>query len=118
MASGLTSRPAEQLGHVAEIVGDEIARTIGKGIPIAIGQEPGHVAQARQLATDIGTLPEGQHLVEAHIVEASGTGLDGIEERVRGRVGYTDDDVTAVRDVIEDSLGFGQAAGQCGLRAR
>ena len=76
------------------------------------------MAKPGQLAPNIGTVPERQHLMEPHVAEAAGTGLDGIENRVGRPVGHADDDIAAVDDVVKDGLGRTKPAGQCGLGVR
>jgi hypothetical protein len=58
-----------------------------------------------QLATDVGPLDEGVHLVDPHPVEAGGIGLQSVEQRDRFAVRQRYNDVGASRNMTENVLG-------------
>ena len=58
-------------------------------------------------AGEVGAVPEGVHLVDAHALEAIGGRLDRVQQADRLAVGERQDDVGTGSDVVENGLGRG-----------
>ena len=63
------------------------------------------MAEARDLAFEVGPVAVGEHLVQAHLFGELGARLDRVDDGLRFAVADADDHVAADRDVTEGVLG-------------
>ena len=67
-------------------------------------EKPRHVAQAGDLAVDVGPIAQRQHLMQPQAVKGGRVALYGVKDCCRGRVAQPDDQLRAGLDLIEDSV--------------
>ena len=94
---------SEQPGHLAEVVGHELAAPAVKGRARHRRQEVRHVEQVLPHApVQVRAVVQGVHLVDPHPGPAGGVGFDGVDHADRLAVGERHDQVGPVRDELED----------------
>ena len=107
-------RLAQQAGHLAEVVGHQLAAALVEGGAGHVRQEVRDVQQGvPHRPVQVGPVVEDVHLVDAHAPEPAGgrPGLERVDDAHRLAVGERHDDVGAVADVVEHGLGRHRTGG-------
>src|SRR3712207_802911 len=96
---------AHKGGHLAQVVGHQIAGSRAEGLAVGRREKPRDVPEAGEVAVHVAPLAKREHLVDPYTGETLRMGLDRIHNRHRLAVAHADDEVDSLADMIEDTLG-------------